>query len=101
MPEDEGRASMGSVLVAAGWTIQNRAGANIDAVCGVAIRQFAMGHCFDEDDYLFVADRWSAGGVQAKADGTTLLGVEIQTQEFSEGNSIFATGRTGAVGGST
>jgi type I restriction enzyme R subunit len=51
-PEEQARESIDGMLVAAGWLIQDRADANIDAGPGVAIREFALGHGFGEADYL-------------------------------------------------
>ncbi len=73
------------MLVAAGWLIQNRADANIDAGRGVAIREFALAHGHGEADYLLFVDGQAAGAVEAKKEGSTLIGVEIQTQKYSEG----------------
>ncbi len=73
------------MLVAAGWLIQNRADANLDAGRGVAIREFALGHGFGEADYLLFVDGQAAGVVEAKKEGSPLVGVETQTQKYSEG----------------
>ncbi len=73
------------MLAAAGWIIQNRTDANIDAGRGVAVREFALGHGFGEADYLLFVDGQASGVVEAKKEGSTLIGVEIQTQKYSEG----------------
>jgi len=73
------------MLLAAGWLIQDRADANIDAGRGVAIREFALGHGFGEADYLLFADGQAVGVIEAKKEGSTLTGFEIQTQKYSEG----------------
>jgi type I restriction enzyme R subunit len=84
-PEEKARESIDGILASAGWLIQNRADANIDAGCGVAIREFALGRGFGEADYLLFVDGQAAGVVEAKKEGSTLTGVEIQTQKYSEG----------------
>jgi type I restriction enzyme R subunit len=84
-PEEQARETIDGMLTAAGWLIQNRTDANIDAGRGVAIREFALGHGFGEADYLLFADGQAVGVVEAKKEGTTLIGVEIQTQKYSEG----------------
>jgi len=73
------------MLLAARWLIQDRADANIDAGPGVAIREFALGHGYGEADYLLFADGQAIGVIEAKKEGTALIGVEIQTQKYSEG----------------
>jgi type I restriction enzyme R subunit len=84
-PEEKARESIDGMLVAAGWLIQDRADANLDAGRGVAIREFALGSGFGEADYLLFVDGQAAGVVEAKKEGATLVGVEIQTQKYSEG----------------
>jgi type I restriction enzyme R subunit len=84
-PEEKARESIDGKLVAAGWLIQDRADANLDAGRGVAIREVALGCGFGEADYLLFVDGQAAGVVEAKKEGATLVGVEIQTQKYSEG----------------
>ena len=84
-PEEKARESIDGMLASAGWLIQNRAVANIGAGRGVAIREFALGHGFGEADYLLFVDGQAAGVVEAKKEGSTLTGVEIQTRKYSEG----------------
>jgi len=84
-PEEQARESIDGMLLAAGWLIQDRADANIDAGRGVAIREFALGHGFGEADYLLFADGQAVGVIEAKKEGSTLTGFEIQTQKYSEG----------------
>ena len=73
------------MLSAAGWLIQNRSDANIDAGPGVAIREFSLAHGFGETDYLLFANGQAVGVVEAKKEGSTLTGFEPQTQKYSEG----------------
>jgi hypothetical protein len=53
-PEEKARECIDGMLIAAGWLIQNRADANIDAGRGVAIREFALGHGFGEADSVSI-----------------------------------------------
>jgi type I restriction enzyme R subunit len=73
------------MLTSAGWLLQNRADANIGAGRGVAIREFALAHGFGEADYLLFVDEQAVGVIEAKKEGATLTGFEIQTQKYSEG----------------
>jgi type I restriction enzyme, R subunit len=84
-PEEKARQTIDALLQQAGWTVQNRTDANIDAARGVAIREFSLGHGFGEADYLLFVDGKAAGVIEAKKEGTALIGVEIQTQKYSEG----------------
>src|SRR5579863_7089427 len=83
-PEQKARELIDGMLCSAGWIVQDRADANIDAGRGVAIREFSLGR-FGEADYLLFIDGQAAGVVEAKKEGSTLVGVEIQTQKYSEG----------------
>ena len=73
------------MLDAAGWAVQDAARANIHAGRGVALRNFARkpGHGFA--DYLLYVDGAAAGVVEAKKEGTTLTGVEVQSGKYSQG----------------
>ncbi len=73
------------MLAAAGWLVQDRTDANIDAGRGVVIREFSLGRGFGEADYLLFVDGQAGGVIEAKREGSTLTGVEIQTQKYSEG----------------
>jgi type I restriction enzyme, R subunit len=84
-PEDRARQSIDQLLTAAGWIIQNRDAVNITAGRGVAVREFPMKKGHGEADYLLFVDGAAAGVVEAKKEGETLTGVEIQTTKYSEG----------------
>ena len=84
-PEDEAREEIDRMLRDAGWAVQDAAKANIHASRGVALRNFSLkpGHGFA--DYLLYVDGSAAGVVEAKKQGATLTGVEIQSAKYSEG----------------
>jgi len=84
-PEDDAREQIDRMLDAAGWAVQDATKANIHASRGVALRNFALksGHGFA--DYLLYVNGAAAGVVEAKRQGTTLTGVEIQSAKYSEG----------------
>ena len=84
-PEEQARETIDAALEAAGWSLQDVTGTNVHAARGVAIREFPLkaGHGFA--DYLLYVDGKAAGVVEAKAVGTTLTGVELQTRKYSEG----------------
>jgi len=83
--EDQARQKIDQLLAAAGWIIQNRDAANITAGREVAIREFPMRKGHGEADYLLFIDGAATGVVEAKKEGETLTGVEIQTTKYSEG----------------
>ena len=58
---------------------------NVYAGRGVAVREFPMPSGHGEADYLLFVDRSAVGVVEAKPEGHTLTGVEIQTAKYSAG----------------
>jgi len=84
-PEFLARQTIDAALVAAGWLVQDVAQVNLSAGRGVAVREFPLktGHGFA--DYLLFVNGKATGVVEAKPEGTTLTGVEIQTQKYSVG----------------
>jgi type I restriction enzyme R subunit len=73
------------MLRAAGWILQDRVDANVDAGPGVAIREFSLGRGYGEADFLLFVDGQAAGVIEAKKEGSTIVSVKIQTQKYSEG----------------
>jgi type I restriction enzyme R subunit len=84
-PEEQARQNIDALLTAAGWIVQDRKDANPAAGRGVAIREFPLKAGFGEADYLLYVDGAAAGVIEAKKEGVTLTGVELQTQKYSEG----------------
>ena len=84
-PEARARKNIDQLLTAAGWIVQSRDEVNLTAGRGVAIREFPMKPGFGEVDYLLYVDAQAVGVVEAKKEGSTLSGFEIQTAKYSEG----------------
>jgi type I restriction enzyme R subunit len=84
-PEDKAREKIDRALDRAGWKVQDVKGANLGAGRGVALRSFplASGHGFA--DYLLYVDGKAAGIIEAKKEGVTLTGVEVQAEKYSKG----------------
>jgi len=84
-PEDQAREKIDESLEKAGWKIQDVKKADLSAGKGVALRNFplASGHGFA--DYLLYVDGRAAGVIEAKKEGTTLTGVEVQARKYSQG----------------
>ncbi|MBI5284322.1 MAG: DEAD/DEAH box helicase family protein [Chloroflexi bacterium] len=84
-PEQEARQQIDAALELAGWRVQDRDAVNLAAGPGVAVREFPLkgGHGFA--DYLLYVAGKAVGAVEAKAEGTTLTGVEWQSEKYSEG----------------
>ena len=84
-PEQQAREEIDRLLRQAGWIIQNRSETNLQASRGVAIREFPLKSGHGEADYLLFVDGKAAGAIEAKPEGTTLTGVERQTEKYSKG----------------
>ncbi len=83
-PEQIVRREIDRQLEACGWIVQDRAEADVDASVGVAIREFPL-HGGGEADYLLYAAGKAIGIVEAKPEGFTLTGVEIQSAKYTRG----------------
>lgn len=83
--EQEARAEIDLLLVAAGWRVQDAKAANLHAALGVAIREFPLkdGHGFA--DYMLYVGGKAAGVLEAKKEGVTLSGVETQSDRYVRG----------------
>jgi type I restriction enzyme R subunit len=84
-PEEEARESIDAALEAAGWILQDRDQVNIMAGRGVAIREYPLKPGHGHADYLLYVDGQAVGVVEAKPAGTTLTGVERQSEKYSVG----------------
>lgn len=92
-PEQRARGNTDRLLEAAGWRVCDASSANIHAARGVAIREFPLpGYGFA--DYLPYVDGKAAGVVEARKEGVTLTGVEIQADKYTKGLPACRTART-------
>jgi type I restriction enzyme, R subunit len=84
-PEARARRRIDKMLAAAGWAVQNYRQIALGAAHGVAVREFRMAAGHGRADYLLFIDRKAAGSIEAKPEGTTLTGVEWQSQKYTTG----------------
>jgi type I restriction enzyme R subunit len=84
-PEAKARVQIDQLLQAAGWHVCNIDQVNLHASQGVAIREFPLnpGHGFA--DYLLYVNGKACGVIEAKKEGTTLKGVEVQSERYAQG----------------
>ena len=84
-PEDQAREHIDQALEQAGWKVQDYKSAHLHAGRGVVLRNFPLvsGHGFA--DYLLYVDGKAAGIIEAKKEGVTLIGVEVQAEKYSKG----------------
>ena len=84
-PEEQARINIDGLLEQAGWVIQNADSLNLYAGSGVAVREFPLKSGHGTADYLLYVNQKAAGVVEAKPEGTTLTGVEVQSEKYSTG----------------
>jgi type I restriction enzyme R subunit len=82
-PEQKARELIDSLLIKAGWAVQDYADMNCYATIGVAVREFPLKT--GSADYLLYAAGKAIGVVEAKPEGHTLTGVETQSVKYTEG----------------
>ena len=84
-PEEQARVSIDYLLEQAGWAVQDATALNLYASRGVAVREFALKPGHGTADYLLYVNQRAAGIVEAKPEGSTLTGVEVQSEKYSTG----------------
>ncbi len=82
-PEEKAREVIDQRLTASGWIVQDYRRLNIAAGRGIAVREFPL--TTGSADYLLYADGKAIGIVEAKPEGHTLTGVEIQSAKYVAG----------------
>ena len=84
-PEQEARVNIDRLLEQAGWSVQNADSINLYSGSGVAVREFPLRSGHGKADYLLYVNQKAAGVVEAKPVGSTLTGVEVQSEKYSTG----------------
>ncbi|NIO74924.1 MAG: type I restriction endonuclease subunit R [Armatimonadetes bacterium] len=88
-PEDLARQEIDRQLEECGWVVQDHAKMNLSAGTGIAVREFPLnptenGHG-QRADYLLYASGKAIGVIEAKPEGHTLTGVELQSARYTKG----------------
>ncbi len=65
--------------------MQNSDSLNLYASKGVAVREFDLKPGHGTADYLLYVNQRAAGVIEAKPEGSTLTGVEVQSEKYSTG----------------
>ena len=84
-PEEQARVNIDRQLEQAGWSVQDTDSLNLYAGTGVAAREFPMKPGHGRADYLLYVNRRAVGVVEAKPEGSTLTGVEAQSEKYGAG----------------
>ena len=79
------RETIDNLLTKAGWQVCDVKDANITAYAGVAVREFPLGRDHGFADYLLYINGKAAGVIEAKKAGSTLIGVETQSDKYTKG----------------
>ena len=83
-PEGAARKNIDAALDAAGWLVQDYETLNVSAGRGVAVREFPLPG-FGSADYMLYVDGEAVGIMEAKKEGTTLTGIEVQAEKYAVG----------------
>ena len=73
------------MLEQSGWVVQDKNALNLYSGTGVAVREFGLKPGHGTADYLLYVKQVAVGVVEAKPEGFTLSGVEIQSAKYSTG----------------
>ena len=84
-PEEQARVNIDRSLEQAGWSVQDADSVNLYAASGVAVREFTLKPGHGRADYLLYVNKKAAGVVEAKPEGSTLTGVEVQSGKYGAG----------------
>jgi type I restriction enzyme R subunit len=84
-PEEQARVLIDEQLVAAGWSVQDRADIDLVSHVGVAVREVIMEKWAGRADYVLYVNRKMVGVIEAKPQGTTLMAVQWQSHRYSKG----------------
>ena len=84
-PEKRARQQIDNALREAGWHVQSRDAVNLNAGKGVAVREFQLRRGYGYADYLLYVDGQAVGAIEAKKEGDTLTGVEVQSEKYAVG----------------
>jgi type I restriction enzyme R subunit len=83
--EQQARAEIDRLLAQAGWAVQDVKAADLHAIHGVALREFELNPGHGTADYLLYVDAKACGVIEAKKQGATLTGVELQSGKCAQG----------------
>ena len=83
--EDKAREHIDASLAKASWNVQDYKRAHLQAARGIALRNVPLAGGYGFADYLLYIDGKAAGVIEAKKEGVTLTGVEVQAAKYSEG----------------
>ena len=84
-PEATAREVIDDLLDSAGWAVQDTDSVNLSARRGVVVREYPLNPGHGTADYLLYVDGQAVGVIEAKPRGTTLTGIEVQSEKYGTG----------------
>ncbi len=84
-PEEEARKQIDELLIAAGWHVCDFKDVDLASHPNTALREFVLNSEHGFADYLLYVDGKAIGVIEAKKQGSTLTGVEVQSAKYVEG----------------
>ena len=83
--EERARINIDDLLEQAGWAAQDAGALNLYASNGLAVREFRLKPGHGTADCLLYVNHNAAGVLEARPEGSTLTGVEIQSEKYRTG----------------
>jgi len=83
--EELARLEIDRLLAMTGWSVQDYKKVDLSAGRGIAVRELELAKGFGTADYLLYVDGKAVGIIEAKKQGATLTGVEVQSGKYSQG----------------
>jgi type I restriction enzyme R subunit len=90
-PGQRAREQIDAQLDQSGWVVQDADSINLAGGRGVAVRNLPLDKAYGTADYILYCDRRALGVIEAKKEGETLTGVEVQAEKYGAGLSSFAS----------
>lgn len=81
LTEAQTRTKIDQALAESGWVVQDLDQIDHSAGRGIAVREFPVGR--KRADYVLFVDRKLVGVIEAKREGTSLIGVEWQSGDYA------------------
>lgn len=90
-PEQRAREQIDAQLDQSGWVVQHADSINLAGGRGVAVRNLPLDKAYGTADYILYGDRRALGVIEAKKEGETLTGVEVQAEKYGAGLPAFVS----------
>lgn len=86
--ENQAQGKIESLLQVAGWRVQDPSNPDLNASCGVVLRNLPLARDYGVADYLLYVDGKAAGWIEVKEEGHSLKGIDSQDEKYRRGLPI-------------